>query len=168
MLIYLFSVCKSSEGEFKTKLGCESDESEIVPAGILYMPASVNSVSVDAHSNDLEGTAKTKEFKRNGLVLDNVEIIRAMEAQGKGKVVPASIKEEKPSKKSEVKEPTYSTKGSIATIEKMEEIFDKTKKVIAKHCDEMTSGNASAEPLEYEKGKTSCEYCKMRSICRRY
>ena len=179
MLIYLFSVCKSSEGNFKNELGCGGDE-ELIPAGILYMPATVNNVSVDAHNNDKVEKGVSGEFKRNGLILDDVDIIRAMEAEASGKVVPAIVKEEevnvidpetgKPKKdgRKNVKETKISTKGSVATIEKMEEIFAKTKKVIAKHCDEMTSGNANAVPLETEKGKYPCDYCKMRSICRKY
>ena len=63
-----------------------------LPAGILYMPAAEPSVSVERGADEEKIKKEVdKQLRMSGLVLDNNEIIQAMEASARGKFIPASL-----------------------------------------------------------------------------
>ena len=93
---------------------------------------------------------------RSGIVLEDEDIIRAMEPLGEGKYIPASFK----------KDGTLSARSSVASREQMDEIRDALCKAIAEAGIKMRSGECSASPEDHD-GRSPCEYCKMRPVCRR-
>lgn len=143
MLLYLHSI-ESSGGD---KYG------EIVPAGILYMPATVPYISSDSlKSIDKLPDELNKKLKMNGLLLKDTEIIHGMDKTDVATYIPVKIK---------AGEPVSST--SLATLAEFGKIFKKVDMLIAEMGKNIYNGNIEAKPLKG--GHDSCEYCPYDSVC---
>ena len=143
MLLYLHSI-EASGGD---KYG------EIVPAGILYMPATVPYISSDSlKSIDKLPDELNKKLKMNGLLLKDTEIIHGMDKTDVATYIPVKIK---------AGEPVSST--SLATLAEFGKIFKKVDMLIAEMGKNIYNGNIEAKPLKG--GHDSCEYCPYDSVC---
>ncbi|MBQ8164105.1 MAG: PD-(D/E)XK nuclease family protein [Clostridia bacterium] len=156
MLIYLFTLCKMDECEFKTKL--LSDSSEIRPAGILYFPMRIgkekSDLEADLSSSEIESIEKdiiNKNIKRNGVFLDDIEVLEAQEKELSGKFIPKY-----PSRAKDV----------FVSNEKFEEYYSELESIIGKIGSQMLEGQAQAVPL-VRGDKSPCDYCEHRAVCRR-
>lgn len=143
MLLYLYSV----------KLNGNSKFSEITPAGVLYMPATTPIISAGHYiSEDKIESELDKALKMNGLLLDDIKVIKGMDKSEIGKYIPVKIKVDTP----------VSDK-SLATLEQFGKIFDKIDKTVAEMGKQLYNGNIQAEPL---KGShDACTYCPYDSVC---
>lgn len=147
MLIYLFAL----ENEGRERYG-----KEIVPAGVLYIPAKD---SVIGAQSDLDDDRLTKERlkkrKRSGLLLSDEDVIKAMEHGDCFEYIPVDIK----------KDGSYSA-DSLASSEQLGElkkfISDKLSCVAA----ELSGGGIEAEPAYRSESDNACQYCPYLKICR--
>lgn len=159
LLLYLFTMWKTPSEKIKEQLCCKKEE-EIVPAGILYSIVSPPDLSADSRGSEESVRADAeKEFTRNGLLLDDMEILRAMEKELGGRYIPVKLK----------KDNTVSASSSIATLETFGKLYDQICETVKKIASEMKSGKADATPLvKSDKGKkeVACRYCKMKPFCR--
>lgn len=153
MLIYLFSIWKTENEIFKKRLGC-SDDGEIIPAGVLYTTASVDDASVDTLTEEEIEKAVSEKFKRSGLLLNDVSILRAMDRDFK--YIPISAKNEN----------ELTPKKALASVSEMGDILKKIETVLGDFCDEMKLGKISASPSSPPKETSPCAYCNLRPICR--
>ena len=155
MLIYLYSLCKMGECEFKNQL---SSGGEILPAGIMYFPLQLDKARLDKEA-DLdseeaavgEREAISEGIKRSGIYLDDVEIIRAQDSELKGRFLPR---------------PDGRSKSSYVSLEGFEEIYNTLCNTLDEIGSAMLSGDATAKPKE-ENGRSPCDYCNSRAVCRR-
>ena len=162
MLIYLYAIKNDKNKTYDT---------EIEPAGVLYMPSSSGTVNVE-NGAKIENIEKEKEktYKMNGLILNNLDVIRAMEEDGKGVYIPVTIKEDKPKKgkKSEgAEEPKISIgRGQeyVVTSDEMLNIFNKIDALILEMANALTYGKIEAYPA---KGGSydACKWCAYKSVC---
>jgi ATP-dependent helicase/nuclease subunit B len=92
------------------------------------------------------------KLKRNGIFLDDEEILRAQDPELNGEYIPK-----------------YSLKKTdvFVSAERFEEIYEETKNTIVRICEEMLSGDASAKPFGTDGKHLPCEYCGSRALCRR-
>ncbi len=125
MLLYLYAVVKNGGDIIE----------EPKPAGILYMPAR-------------KGKA-TKTLKMNGLIVDDEEVLKAMEKENEGKFVP------KLSAKSE----------HHINSETFDLIFKKIDELILNMGKAVQNGSFSARATDGATVK-ACAYCDFASICR--
>lgn len=143
MLLYLYSI----------KLNGAEKYGEITPAGILYMPATVPVVSAQAElSDDKIDTEIDKALKMNGLLLDDVSVIRGMDKSDSGKYIPVKIKLD-----------TAVSERSIANLEQFGKIFKKLENTVADMGKELYKGNIQASPAKG--AHDACEYCPYDSVC---
>ena len=144
MLLYLYSI-KLKGGE---KYG------DIIPAGILYMPATVQDIAVnDTSMTDSKIQSKLNlNLKMNGLLLDEVKVIKGMDNSEKGCYIPVKITDNK----------TFPC-NSLATIEQFGKIFKKLDMTVRKMGEELYGGNIQASPVKgtYD----ACKYCPYDSVC---
>ncbi len=157
MLIYLFSLWKSDSESLKERLGCK-ENGEILPAGILYMPTKIDNITVSSFREEQVERARQSAFARNGLLLEDEGILRAMEKNLESNYIPVTL-----NKKGEL-----APKNALASLERMGELLEQTKSVIAELCDELQSGDAKACPLEITSATLPCDYCSVRAVCRKY
>ena len=157
LLIYLFSLCKMEDCEFKKSL--LKDTNEIVPAGFFYIPLNVgkvtskNDISSDAlvtSQNESEEIISASAFK--GRFLDDEELISAQDPNPSGIYLPATASKSKS---------TY-----YINLEKFEELYQKMVDSIVSIGNEIYSGKAHATPKSTA-GEDACVFCDQRAFCRR-
>lgn len=138
---------------------------DFLPAGVLYFNLADSNIKSNKNMTDeeIENEIK-KEFKMNGLILADVNVIKMMDKKieevGTSNIIPASIKKDGTISESK-------TKG--ITAEQFNNLQKYMDKIIKQISDEILSGNINAKPyynMKAQKSKTPCEYCKYKSICR--
>lgn len=146
MLIYLFVL---------EKKGIQRYGMEVVPAGVLYMPAREIILDMDRSSSDQEiEKERGKKLRRHGLVLDDTDVIEAMEHGKTPKYIPVKFgKDGSPSG------------DSLADLEKFG--------ALSKHIDKMLldmgkclgRGEISADPYFKSTVENACMYCDFYDAC---
>jgi ATP-dependent helicase/nuclease subunit B len=89
----------------------------------------------------------------DGLVLDDPDVISAMDHDGKGEYVPVVLKGGIPDKKDHVVSP-----------KELESVMKYLKELIADMVQELRKGDISAMPLNGTR-VNACEWCPYRSVC---
>ena len=143
MLIYLFALCDENAGKYA---GAE-------PVGVLYMPVG-DRYDDDTDDESLE-KERLKKYKMKGLLLDNEDVIRAMEKGGQGTFIPVKFK----------KDGSMSTK-SVANAEDFSEIKKTIEKTLRSMVTDLQNGKIAPMPTE-AKGYTVCQYCRYSAVCKR-
>ncbi len=131
MLLYLFAL---------QEIGTERYGKEIAPAGVLYVPIIKE---------------KGKEAKREGIILNDVDIARAMDNTPEGRYIPIS----------------YTAKGAIKkgsailSEEDFGKIKKRTREILLNIGKELSSGVIEANPYQTSE-RSSCTYCEYASVCK--
>lgn len=142
MLLYLCSI--RSQG--KERYG------DTIPAGILYMPAVVPNISADALDEQQIAKKIAAEFKMNGLLLDDVRVIKGMDKTEEAAYIPVKIKNG-----------SCVSSDSLATLEQFGKIFQKLNDTISQMGEKLFGGDIAAAPLKG--GTDACQYCPYDSVC---
>ena len=147
MLLYLFALEKEGKALFGR---------EIVPAGVLYLPARDVLVSAprDVEPERLR-EALEKELRRSGMVLSQPEVLRAMEhsALESPRFLPLIL-----GKDGSV------TKG-VATAAELGKLSRYVDKLLERIARELRSGNIDADPWSRGENDSACAYCEFASAC---
>lgn len=156
LLLYLFTIWKSGSGVFLAKTG-EDASSEVVPAGILYSLVQPPDISLGSKkpTDEIIADANTK-LTRNGLLIDDEDILRAMERDLCGKYIPVKLK----------KDGSIAGAPSLASLEEFGRLYGELCDTIKKISEKMRSGRADAAPLKKGPDDTPCRYCAMKPFCR--
>ena len=143
MLLYLYSI----------KLKGTEKYGNIIPSGILYMPATVPVLpaSEDMTQEKIESELN-KKLRMNGLLLSRAEVIKGMDNSEKGEYIPAKIKLDE-----------VVPCSSLATLEEFGKIFKKLDMTVRKMGEDLYSGKIQASPAKgtYD----ACQYCPYDSVC---
>ena len=143
MLMYLFALEKDGKALGQTR----------VPAGVLYLPAVQKSVS--SSEKDV-AAALAKALKMKGIILDNPDVVFAMDPHKTGTYLPLVFE-----KNGEV-----SPKSALASLE----FFGKTRKRIEQLLTQMgnslLSGDITCSPLDpWGTNTDACAYCDFKACC---
>ena len=145
MLLYLFALDKA---------GAERYNAEIVPAGVLYVPARDVLVSGSPNMTDEEiAEEKLKSLRRNGLILDDDKVLNAMEHSQTPLYIPVKFKDG-----------SYSG-DSLASAEQLGILsrhIDSTLRALAR---ELKSGSIAADPYFRSMTDNACNWCDFREAC---
>lgn len=134
---------------------------DVIPAGILYFNLIDPIVKADRNmsNEEIEQEIK-KQFKMQGLILADVNVVRMMDKKlekGASNIVPAYI---------DSTDSLSYTRSSAVTKEQFNNLQKYTNKIIKQIAKEILSGNIDIKPSYNTKNKkTPCEYCKYKSIC---
>ncbi|MCL2082782.1 MAG: PD-(D/E)XK nuclease family protein [Oscillospiraceae bacterium] len=147
--LYLFSFCQNPP----QSTGIEKAE----PAGVLYVPVRIPTLSTDTPlSPETALVSERKELARNGLLLNDADIVSAMDRQPDPKMKFLSIqmtKEGRPKKNSLV-----ATSEQLLLLEK--HIHSKMEALA--HSAAM--GEFPARPLR-KRDELECDFCSYRAAC---
>ena len=130
---------------------------EITPAGVLYMPAVSPSVSADPDTpEDAIRAEVLKKYRMKGVILDDRQVIEAMEHDGKGLYIPVKLRDGT----------VTAGEGSLATLEELGAIFRRVDLLMQQMAQSLYDGDVAALPL---KGKSydGCAYCVYQAVCQR-
>lgn len=142
MLIYLMSIQKNGEKRY----------GKVLPAGVLYFPALKPLCEAKTLSEAKTIAEKSDEkLRMNGLILDNIKVISAMEKNGEGIFIPAKISGQ--SIKSD----------SLTDFNKLKIIYKYIEKKLKDMTDELKKGNIFENPIKIT--DTACKWCEFFPIC---
>lgn len=153
MFLYLKALTEANSKGFRDAVGVE-DGGKILPAGLIYVSASVGDTKVSTYSDKEAEDAVKKMQKRQGMILDDEEIIGAMNP----KFIPVSFKDG---------EITEASKKYLFTENGFEDIMKTLEKTVASISDRIRAGEICAMPKKSESRKSPCEWCEFKPICRR-
>lgn len=130
------------------------ENGQVLPAGILYMPAAEPSVSAQKGMDEAAVKKEAdKQLRMSGMVLSDAEIITAMEDGAKGKFIPAALN----------KDGAPTRTSMVLTKEELTRVLEYSKRLIAAMAEELCQGNVEALPNL--KNKSACRYCPYGAVC---
>lgn len=145
MLLYLFTL---------EKHGAERYGKEIVPAGVLYVPAHDILVRADKRLSDEEIVAeKARKLHRSGLILSETEVVEAMEGTAKRCNSFRCTAASSPRKRS----PRPSQLGKLSRF--LEE-------TLSNMAGELRGGSIAADPWYENDRANTCRTCDYCDACR--
>ena len=146
MLLYLFTL---SDG------GAQRYGHEIVPAGVMYIPARSPMLSADAAMDaDTVITERSRELRRSGLLLDNEALKEAWEHGTEKRYIPIKIRYGKP------------VQDSLASLERLGLLDRHIRRTLSGMAKELRAGSIAADPFFRSQSDNACLRCDYRSACR--
>ncbi len=158
LMIYLFAIQDEGSAYYRRRLAQEFDR--IAPAGALYVPIKEAVVSAPRGTEDAElNTMREKLLRRSGLLLDDAEILQAMEHSlaGDGRFLPVGMKKDFSWKSS--------SRSSLASMEQMGKLYRHIQKTLGQMGREMLDGDVEAHPVVKGKQDTACTWCPYAVVC---
>ncbi len=146
MLIYLFTIWENGGPRYGS----------VTPAGLLYLPATLPVISAerDIPPEQLH-TEQLRSMKMSGLLLDDPEIIQAMETDANGIFIPAKLnKQGLPDARS----------SEVASLGRLGRLKKRVEALLTQMAATLRDGDIAAVPLAGS--KDPCAYCGYRAICR--
>jgi len=131
-----------------------AENTELQPAGVLYMPSfitQVNSDKTESAEKLLENAEK--KLRMNGAILEDIEIVRAMEAGIEGKFIPVVMKKDGGLRQS----------NALLSAKAMEIVMQYIKRLIATMAETLYAGDVSAKPLM--RNMNACAWCPYTAVC---
>lgn len=154
MFLYLKALVESDKKAYRESLGL-SDGGKILPAGVIYVKTSVKDVRVDRPDDSLAEEAVKNAQQREGMVLDDPEVISAMTL----KYSPL-YNRRSPDKIPDAK------RNLMYTLDGWDQIMEDVEGAVCRVADGIRSGVMDAAPND-RKGRSPCEYCQFKPICRK-
>lgn len=144
MLIYLFAICENGTERYGS----------VSPAGVLYLPAKLPFVNISQHlSEEAMDRERFKVMRTNGLLIDDPDVLRAMEPDLAGIFIPVSL----------LKSGGLSKTSSLATLEQFGRIRQRIQKILIDMVEQLHTGMVNAVPITGT--KDACTYCDYHDIC---
>lgn len=145
MLIYLFAIERNGISGRK-----------VVPAGVLYIPGmGVNTVDLPRDATDESIMRKKEEaMRRFGLVLDDMDVIRAMEPDVSRRFIPVKATNN-----------GFDRNSYVASPQQMKQLAAHVEKTLKKLGCELQNGFTQANPYRRGPLKTACDYCEFKPVC---
>lgn len=144
MLLYLFALEDSGSDYLGT---------HPIPAGVQYFPARVPYLLTDgALSEEEMAEVRQKEWRRQGLLLNDRAVLDAME-QGEEK------------KRLPIKEKKGELTGDLADRPQMRSLKKYVFHVLGKLVEEIASGNVEPNPYTRGSSHDACRFCPYGAVC---
>ncbi len=148
MLLYLFTLTEDG----KTLFG----DRELVPAGVLYLPARDLPVGGSRTMTEEERQKKVDEqLRRKGLVLDDEAVLSAMERGEEGfRFLPLKMK-----KSGEI------GGEALVSAERLGKLERHTRQILRDIAAELAAGNIAADPFWQGPQHNACQWCEYAAAC---
>ena len=139
MLLYLFTLSRTEEN--------------VVPAGVLYVPARNPVVDGERTMTDAQvQTAQSRRLRRQGLVLNDPEVIAAMEhTVGDYRFLPIGE--------------GRGRNDYLVSGEQMALLDDYITDALKEAAGQMARGNIAADPYWHDGNRNACRWCDYRAAC---
>ena len=145
MLLYLFTL---SDG------GASRYGSEIVPAGVMYIPARSPMLSAAGPADDASLDAqRAKELRRSGLVLNDPSVMEAWEHGEDKRYIPVKFRKGEPSP------------GALADLERLGLLSRHIKKELGGMAKQLRAGSIAADPWYRSQQDNACLSCDYAAAC---
>lgn len=140
----------------KVLKACGNDAARIQPAGALYVPAKDPFVSFQPGDDpELVQKALDKELRRIGLVLDDSDLLEAMESGGTFRFLPVERK----------KGGDFTAASCVASAAQMGRLLRKTEDCLRRIARQIAEGDIEATPYRTGREDTPCRFCDYKEAC---
>lgn len=153
MFLYLKAIIDSKNEGFRERIGV-SEGGEIIPAGVIYLKTSMSDVKVDCYDDEIAKNAVKDAEEREGMVLRDDGIISAM-----GLEYTPVYSKRSPDSISKAKQ------KFLFDREEFDAIMQTVEGAVIQVAEKIRGGEIEAKP-RCQKGKSPCEYCQFKAICR--
>ncbi len=144
MLCYLFAMPSTWEGH------------EVVPSGVLYLPAHDRFADTARGMDDQEITQKLYALlRRNGVLLDDPQVIDAMESGTQKRFLPVHYK----------KDGTPDAHAQLASAARFGKLRTHVDAIMQTLADEIRQGAVKAHPVSRSLNERTCDYCDAKQAC---
>lgn len=144
MLLYLFTLGENGAAHYGH---------EIVPAGVMYLPARAELLSESARPDDATVEAKHADaLRRSGLVLSDGAVLEAWEKGEDKRYIPVRFKKGAPV-------------GALADAEQLGRLSRHVKKRLREMAAELRRGSIAADPYFRNGTENACHYCDYADAC---
>jgi len=153
--VYLFAIRENSETYFK--LHPELNAAQILPAGILYTPVRTEILTADHDVSDQTLNEKLDDkLKRSGVVLDDIEIVNAMEpgTDSAKHFIPVSFKNDGT---------IMQSRSSVLSMSEFQNLEKHLKRALKACAELIASGTVDTDPIR--DSSAACMYCDYRKVC---
>ena len=148
MLLYLFALRSEGEAYFGMP---------VVPAGVSYLPAREEILSMDRNASEQEvEKAMKRALRRTGLVLNQPEVLQAMEHSALEHACYLPVTFGSGGK---------SITGGLASAEQLGKLSRYVDKLLHQIAAELRRGNVDADPWARGPQESACTYCPFASAC---
>ena len=147
MLLYLFALEKEGRARFGM---------DIEPAGVLYLPARDEILSVERNiTPEKLQSEREKQLRRSGLLLAEPEVLRAMEHEAleHPRLLPLRVNRD------------GNIAGSIASASQLGKLGRYVEKLLHQIAREVRDGNIDADPCCRSEEETYCQFCDWADAC---
>lgn len=142
MLIYLFCMSESDHPDYGSA----------IPSGVLYMPVrrTVSNLTRDA-SPEEAAVNNAKELKMKGILLNDLDALKGMERDLKGRYIPVKSGKE--------------ISGSLISAEQIGKLSVKIKDLLAEMGQRLHEGKIGMFPVKGKNYEHTCDFCDYQSVC---
>lgn len=146
MVLYLMCIQQGGRGRYGDR---------IVPAGVLYLSSRGPDRNLGRNATDQEiRKNQDSAYRMSGMVLDDEQVILAMESGGGGKYIPAGV------------DAQAKTFGSVISSGEYQALTRRIDSLLREMAHGLYSGQVPALPAYSRTHDKICEYCDYRDICR--
>lgn len=143
MLVYLFTLVRNAGDKFENP----------APAGVLYLMADPAPARADRNT-----AAEGLDYKVEGVVVGEPEVLSAMDSAATGLYVPVRFDKAGQPRLGE----------ALTSVEELAKLQGELDDLVVKMAEELYAGKIAAEPLAAgRKQETHCRFCDYRNVCRR-
>ena len=148
MLLYLFTLEREGEALYNR---------EIIPSGVLYLPARDAVVAGSRAMSEAERRRKVDaELRRRGIVLDEPEVLAAMEEPGEAGIRFLPVK---------VNKAGAITGEALVSAERLGKLARHTGRILEEIGRELAAGNIAADPFWRGPDHNACQWCEYAAAC---
>ncbi len=140
MMVYMDTLCKNASERYP----------DAVPAAMLYLGS-----DPAPESGRREGTDETPLYRMNGLLLEDLPALRALEPDGAGLFIPVKYNRDGSPRKG----------AKLASFAKMGQITARVEELLAAMAEGVWNGAFEARP-QVTGSRHPCEWCAYRGVCR--
>ncbi len=150
MFLYLFALWKNPPKVLKDRVNA-TEMTEFLPAGVLYFSANAPKITSKVGFLSPEVYENSLKIPRTGMLLDNEDVLHAMEKELEGKFIPITSKTKKGT-------------NSLQDLEHFGQLYQQVCDTVSRIATELKNGVADPTP---EFIKNNCGYCSYQDICRK-
>ena len=145
MLLYLFALEADGERRYGR---------EIVPAGVMYVPAKSPILSIKRNVPDEEiAKERAKQLRRSGLVLDEPPVLEAWEKGEEKRYIPVKLRS------------SPGSTNSLASAERLGRLDRHIRESLKEMASELRRGDISADPWYRSQQENACLTCPYQDAC---
>lgn len=145
MLMYLFAV---------TEQGAKLSHAN--PAGVLYLPAGMPECSAERGSNVMQSDILSQQYRMNGLLLEDIDLLRHMDHELAGKYITAKLLKDGKAFSKQL--------GSFLRESQMNQLRHYVTDKVLETAEGIYSGDVSINPLILG-DRDACVFCTYKDIC---